>query len=58
MSASMCPVCCCLSAVGSLGLDLETISSELLSWGVPGLPSLAPLGCGLDASGTQGRGPS
>ena len=58
VSASVCPVCCWPSAVGSLGLDLEAISSELLSWGAPGLPSLAPLGSGLDTSGTQGRGPS
>lgn len=51
-SALMCPVCPWPSAVGSLGLDLEAISSELLSWGALGLPSLAPLGCGWDASGT------
>ena len=59
VSASRCPVCRWPRAVGSLGLDLGAISRELLSWGAPGLPALAPLGCCcLDASGTQGRGPS
>lgn len=54
-----CPVCRWPSAVGSLGLDLEAVSDELLSWEHQGFPPWLPLGCGWDASGApRARGPS